>query len=121
VANEIVLLPVFASPQDDVAKDVLGACFPGRRIVPIDCRALVGGLGALHCLTQQVPAAGRCAGSGGRCVEPVPEPARRRRRARVRGGAARCPRDAVSEPTPFSPYRLHLTLMALRSALLWRS
>ncbi len=59
VANEIVLLPVFASPQDDVAKDVLGACFPGRRIVPIDCRALVGGLGALHCLTQQVPAAGR--------------------------------------------------------------
>jgi len=60
IANEIVLLPVFACPQDDVAKEVLAACFPGRRIVPIDCRALVGGLGALHCLTQQVPAvAGR--------------------------------------------------------------
>ena len=56
IANEQVLLPVFGCAQDDVARDVLGACFPGRRIVPIDCRALVGGLGALHCLTQQVPA-----------------------------------------------------------------
>jgi agmatine deiminase len=56
IANEQVLLPVFACPEDDVARDVLAGCFPGRRIVPIDCRALVGGLGALHCLTQQVPA-----------------------------------------------------------------
>ncbi len=56
VANEQVLLPVFACPQDDIARDALAACFPERRIVPIDCRVLVGGLGALHCLTQQVPA-----------------------------------------------------------------
>ena len=56
IANEQVLLPVFDCRQDAVARDVLGGCFPGRRIVPIDCRALVGGLGALHCLTQQVPA-----------------------------------------------------------------
>jgi|SRR5690606_22744975 agmatine deiminase len=57
IANEQVLLPVFKCAQDDIARDVLAACFPGRRVVPIDCRALVGGLGALHCLTQQVPAA----------------------------------------------------------------
>jgi agmatine deiminase len=57
VANERVLLPVFACPQDGLARDVIAACFPDRRVVPIDCRALVGGLGALHCLTQQVPAA----------------------------------------------------------------
>ncbi|MBN1238894.1 MAG: agmatine deiminase family protein [Gammaproteobacteria bacterium] len=57
VANEVVLLPVFRCAKDGEAEDVLGAAFPGRRIVPIDCRALVGGLGALHCLTQQVPAA----------------------------------------------------------------
>lgn len=56
IANERVLLPVFACRQDDIARDVLAACFPDRQIVPIDCRALVGGLGALHCLTQQVPA-----------------------------------------------------------------
>ncbi|HEY3518108.1 MAG TPA: agmatine deiminase family protein [Gammaproteobacteria bacterium] len=30
---------------------------PGRRVVPVDCRVLIAGLGALHCLTQQVPAA----------------------------------------------------------------
>jgi len=24
--------------------------------VPVDCRVLIAGLGALHCLTQQVPA-----------------------------------------------------------------
>ena len=34
IANEQVLLPVFACPQDDAARDVLAACFPGRRIVP---------------------------------------------------------------------------------------
>ncbi|HEX6999543.1 MAG TPA: agmatine deiminase family protein [Gammaproteobacteria bacterium] len=56
VANEVVLLPVFASRHDDEARAVLADCFPGRRIVPIDCRALVAGLGAIHCLTQQVPA-----------------------------------------------------------------
>ena len=55
VANETVLVPAFGCRQDDVALEVLGACFPGRRIVPIDCRRIVIGLGALHCLTQQVP------------------------------------------------------------------
>jgi agmatine deiminase len=56
VANEIVLMPAFDCPQDSEAMDILAACFAGRRIVPVDCRALVAGLGALHCLTQQVPA-----------------------------------------------------------------
>jgi len=56
VANEVVLVPVFACPEDDAACAILADCFPGRRIVPIDCRVLVAGLGALHCLTQQVPA-----------------------------------------------------------------
>jgi agmatine deiminase len=58
VANGIVLLPVFSCAADAVAAELLADCFPDRRIVPIDCRALVGGLGALHCLTQQVPATG---------------------------------------------------------------
>ena len=56
IANEAVLLPVFDCPQDAHARDVLGSCFPDREVVPIDCRVLVGGLGAIHCLTQQVPA-----------------------------------------------------------------
>lgn len=56
IANETVLLPVFDDPADADAERILGACFPGRRIVPIDCRRLIWGLGAFHCLTQQVPA-----------------------------------------------------------------
>jgi agmatine deiminase len=36
---------------------VLKEAFPGRHIVPIDCRELIWGLGAFHCLTQQQPAA----------------------------------------------------------------
>jgi agmatine deiminase len=57
VANDAVLLPVFACPQDDRARAVIADCFPGRRVLPIDCRTLIAGLGALHCLTQQVPLA----------------------------------------------------------------
>ena len=55
VGNAVVLLPIFDCPQDAEAIRILAGCFPGRRIVPIDARALVVGLGAFHCLTQQIP------------------------------------------------------------------
>jgi len=57
IANACVLVPVFDCRWDEQVCETLDQCFPDRRIVPIDCRALVTGLGALHCLTQQVPAA----------------------------------------------------------------
>jgi agmatine deiminase len=56
VANGAVLLPTFGCPQDDAARAIVADCFPGRRVLPVDCRVLIAGLGALHCLTQQVPA-----------------------------------------------------------------
>jgi agmatine deiminase len=56
VANGAVLVPTFGCAADAAACSILGNCFPGRRVVPVDCRALIAGLGALHCLTQQVPA-----------------------------------------------------------------
>jgi agmatine deiminase len=56
IANGAVLVPTFGCPADDVACGILGDCFPGRRILAVDCRVLIAGLGALHCLTQQVPA-----------------------------------------------------------------
>lgn len=56
VANEIVLVPAFGVPQDRSAISILSSCFPDRRMLSIDCRDLVVGLGGLHCLTQQVPA-----------------------------------------------------------------
>ena len=56
VINGAVLMPAFRQPRRDAAAaEVLGACFPGREIVPIDCVELVLGLGTLHCLSQQQP------------------------------------------------------------------
>ena len=44
-----------AAARDAVAARVLGELFPNREIVTIDCTDLIWGLGAFHCLTQQVP------------------------------------------------------------------
>jgi len=55
IANECILLPTFADPNDAIAKSTLAKSFPQRRIVPIDCTELIWGLGAFHCLTQQQP------------------------------------------------------------------
>jgi len=56
VANKVVLVPTFADPADKMALSVLEKCFPDRRVVGIDCRELIWGLGTFHCLTQQQPA-----------------------------------------------------------------
>ena len=55
IANGVVLMPAYGGSADDRARGILVDCFPGRQIVPIDCRPLIVGLGALHCLTQQIP------------------------------------------------------------------
>ena len=55
IGNRVVLMPTFDCPADEEAAAVLARCFPGRRIVGLDSRQLVVGLGSFHCLTQQVP------------------------------------------------------------------
>lgn len=57
VGNRAVLVPVFGGDTDRAAIRVLEGAFPEREVVGIDCRALVHGLGTIHCVTQQVPAA----------------------------------------------------------------
>lgn len=57
ITNRSVLLPGYHCDTDEVARQLLAEVFPGREIVVIDCRDLIWGLGAFHCLTQQVPAA----------------------------------------------------------------
>jgi len=55
--NEAVLMPAFRQPKRDAeAAEVLAGCFPGRKIVPVDCRDLIWGRGTLHCISQQQPA-----------------------------------------------------------------
>lgn len=57
VTNGAVLMPSFRqSRRDAEAAEVLGACFPGRTVIAIDCLELVWGLGTVHCVTQQQPA-----------------------------------------------------------------
>jgi agmatine deiminase len=55
VANGVVLVPVFKQKRDAEALSILRKVFPRRRVVPIDCRAVVAGNGAIHCVTQQQP------------------------------------------------------------------
>ncbi len=57
LVNGGVLVPTFRDPADDRALQILQDCYPDRRIVGVDCLDLVWGLGALHCMTQQQPAA----------------------------------------------------------------
>ncbi len=55
LANGTALVPVFDEPSDARALAILGELLAGREIAPIPARALVLGLGACHCLTQQEP------------------------------------------------------------------
>ena len=55
IANSCVLVPTFADPADEAALSILQKCFPARRVIGIDCRELIWGLGTFHCLTQQQP------------------------------------------------------------------
>ena len=57
IANRVVLVPVFNDPKDRTALNILAGAFPKRQIVGIYCGDFIWGLGALHCMTQQQPAA----------------------------------------------------------------
>jgi agmatine deiminase len=58
IANRVVLVPTFNDPNDRAAMNTLAKHFPGREVIGINCRDLVLGLGTIHCMTQQEPAAG---------------------------------------------------------------
>jgi agmatine deiminase len=57
ISNAAVLVPTFNDPRDFIALGILGDLFRDRRVVGIHAVDLVWGLGTLHCLTQQQPAA----------------------------------------------------------------
>ncbi len=56
IANTVVLLPTYNHPNDERARATLARLFPSREIVGLDCTDIIWGLGAFHCLTQQIPA-----------------------------------------------------------------
>lgn len=56
IVNGGVLVPLYGQAADDRAMGIIGECFPGRKVVGLDCRVLLIEGGALHCLSQQQPA-----------------------------------------------------------------
>ena len=55
IGNSVVLMPSFGDPMDETAEAILQSCFKQRKVVRMDCSSVIWGLGAIHCLTQQVP------------------------------------------------------------------
>lgn len=55
IANQHVLVPQYDQPEDSLALEILQSRFSDRKVVGIDCRDLIYGGGAIHCITQQQP------------------------------------------------------------------
>jgi agmatine deiminase len=55
IANNVVLMPLFDDVSDDQALGILKELFPEREVIGFPCRAVVAGLGGIHCVTQQQP------------------------------------------------------------------
>jgi len=56
IGNDVVMVPVFGHRNDRVALKTIQEAFPERKVVGINCREMVHGLGTIHCISQQQPA-----------------------------------------------------------------
>ena len=57
VGNDVVLVPTYNDPMDQEALRILGNVYPTRRVVGINMEQVHVDGGAVHCVTQQQPAA----------------------------------------------------------------
>jgi agmatine deiminase len=55
IGNDVVLVPLFRDENDQKALKIIRGAFPDRKVVGIDCREMVKGLGTIHCISQQQP------------------------------------------------------------------
>jgi agmatine deiminase len=55
IANKTVAVPVYGTPYDAEAVTAIARCFPGRKTVGLQAKAILTGGGAFHCITQQEP------------------------------------------------------------------
>jgi agmatine deiminase len=57
-ASTRIVFPLLDERYDEQAREVLQGCFPEREVVGVPAREILLGGGNIHCITQQVPAAG---------------------------------------------------------------
>ncbi len=55
VVNGAVIACSFDDPNDEQARSILAAAYPGRRVISVDARELFARGGGIHCITQQQP------------------------------------------------------------------
>ena len=56
IINNAVLIPTYKSPNDKEAINTITSLFPDRKVIDIDCSALIKQNGSLHCATMNLPA-----------------------------------------------------------------
>lgn len=57
IANTAVLVPTFGCENDRIAIEIIQDVFKDRKVIGINCREMVYGLGTIHCVSQQQPKA----------------------------------------------------------------
>jgi agmatine deiminase len=55
IGNGVVIVPLFAVPEDGEALKVLQSVFPNHKAIGINAQYLVYGFGTFHCMSQQQP------------------------------------------------------------------
>lgn len=52
--NKTILMPKYNQALDQEAKAIYERALPGYKVVPIDCQAIIGDGGAIHCITKEL-------------------------------------------------------------------
>lgn len=55
ILNDVVLMPTYQSAQDALALSQLQKAFSNKKVIGVDCSALLLQHGSLHCITMQYP------------------------------------------------------------------
>ena len=55
ILSLLILLPLFNDINDSKVINIFKKFFKTRKIIGIDCRELIWGFGAIHCMTQSEP------------------------------------------------------------------